>query len=494
VKQFMLFIKIIISILLISEGLSAQKITEMTFDGAYQFSEGRAVVMVNGKYGVIDIEGNYIAEPKYDAIGDYHGSYANVKLNGKWGYIDSAGNIVIPIKYEYASIFSEGLAAVQIGGKYGFIDSLGKVVIAPKYEYCYFFSEGLAGVVINGNLGFINRNGELVIEAVYNIPKWTKDGMLAYTPSGIYGDTPDFPQRVQAISLGGKWGYINDKGKIVYPDGFRSYNDLPSVFNNGVASIKRKGRAGFIDKTGKEIIPFDYSECSNFNEGYAIVRNLDKRGIIDSTGKVVIPMRYDNLFIPTEGLSVLVVGGGDQFNLDQGAKYGFINIQGDKVISRDYDHAMPFHEGLSAVIKGSKLGFIDKAGNVAIPLKYESRSDTGRFFTSFVDGLAPVKEDGKYKYIKHPFAVEKIKETVIAFGKFVGKVKEVKNNEIYITGKDIGTNVTIGTVMMIDSGKDKITYIRSLFPMLTMAKCKIITGSIKDVKPGSNVYITPKQQ
>jgi len=492
VKQFMLFIKIIISILLISEGLSAQKITEMTFDGAYQFSEGRAVVMVNGKYGVIDIEGNYITEPKYDAIGDFHGSYANVKLNGKWGYIDSYGKVTIQIKYEYASIFSEGLAAVQISGKYGFIDSLGKVIIEPKYEYCYFFSEGLAGVVIKGDLGFINRNGELVIQAIYNPPRWTSYGMIGWSQNTRNGN-PDFPRGVQAISLGGKWGYINEKGKIIFPEGFRSHNDLPSVFNNGMASVKRKG-AGFIDKTGKEIIPFEYHECSNFNEGYAVVRELDKWGLIDVTGKLIIPIRYDYLVVPTEGLFTYAVAGPEWFRPNDGAKYGFINIQGDKVISRDYDHAMPFHEGLAAVIKGSKLGFIDKSGNVAVPLKYESRSETGRFFTSFVDGLAPVRENGKYRYIKHPFAVEKIKETVVAFGKFVGKVKEVKNNEIFITGKDIGTNVTIGTVMMIDSGKDKITYIRSIFPMLTMAKCKIVTGSMKDVKPGSNVYITPKQQ
>ena len=493
-RQLILVINIITIFLIIStDPVSAQKITEMTFDGAYQFSEGRAVVMVNGKYGIIDIEGNYIIEPKYDAIGDYHGSYANVKLNGKWGYIDSYGKVTIQIKYEYASIFSEGLAAVEINGKYGFIDITGKVLIEPKYEYAYFFSEGLAGIIKNEGFGFINRNGELVIPTIYSRPKWTSYGIISRSLAGVT-EYPDFPKGVQAISLGGKWGYINDKGKIIYPNGFRSHNNLPSVFNNGMASVKRKGRAGFIDKTGNEVILFNYNECSNFNEGYAVVRELEKYGLINTMGKNVISIRYDLLFVPTEGLSAYAVeysvghlGSGDY-------KYGFLTIQGEKVISRNYDHAMPFHQGLSAVIKGSKLGFIDKTGNVVIPLKYDSRTDTGLFFTSFVDGLAPVREDGKYRYIKHPFAVQKIKETVVAFGKFVGKVKEVKNNEIFITGKDIGTNVTIGTVMMIDSGKDKITYIRSTFPMLTMAKCKIVTGSIKDVKPGSNVYITPKQQ
>lgn len=394
---------------LTADELRVDKIISMIFDGAWQFSEGRAVVMVNGNYGVIDIEGKYIAEPKYDIIGDFHGGFANVKLNGKWGYIDRTGKVVIPIKYEYVSVFSEGLAAIEINGKYGFIDSTGKVVIEPKYEYCYFFSEGLAGVVIKDRLGFINRNGELVIPAIYNRPKWTY-GIESRAPQSGAREYLDFPQGVQALSLGGKWGYINNKGKIIYPSGFRSYNNLPSVFNSGMASVKLENHAGFIDKTGKEIIPFKFIDCSNFNEGYAVVRESDKYGLIDRIGKKVISVKYDLLFVPTEGLPAYALDYSAGYGGSVIYKYGFLNIQGEKTISHDYDYAMPFNEGLSAVIKGKRLGFIDKSGNLIFPFKYDGYEKGDILITSFVDGFAPVRENDKYRYIKHPFAVEKTKK------------------------------------------------------------------------------------
>lgn len=49
------------------------------------------------------------------------------------------------------------------------------------------------------------------------------------------------------------------------------------------------GKFGFIDKTGKLVIPNIYTFANDFNEGLSQVSKNLKKGYIDNTGKIVIP-------------------------------------------------------------------------------------------------------------------------------------------------------------------------------------------------------------
>lgn len=59
---------------------------------------------------------------------------------------------------------------------------------------------------------------------------------------------------------------------------------------------------------------------------------------------------------------------------------------------KDYDYVGPFFEGLAQVKQNNKYGFINKQGQVAIPLIYDIAS-------SFFEGLAVVEQNGKYGFI-----------------------------------------------------------------------------------------------
>jgi len=64
-------------------------------------------------------------------------------------------------------------------------------------------------------------------------------------------------------------------------------------------------------------------------------------------------------------------------------KWGYINTDGDVVIPFEYDSALTFSEGLAAVEKNGKWGYIDINNNAVIPLEYI-------YATSMVDGSAVV--------------------------------------------------------------------------------------------------------
>ena len=71
----------------------------------------------------------------------------------------------------------------------------------------------------------------------------------------------------------------------------------------GLARVEKNDKYGFIDKTGKVVIPLEYDDAWNFKEGLAQydfkeglakVKKDDKWGRIDTTGKVVVPLKYDD--------------------------------------------------------------------------------------------------------------------------------------------------------------------------------------------------------
>ena len=109
---------------------------------------------------------------RYDQVGDFSEGLAMVEINGKRGYVDKNGCEVISCKYDKfkyegnpdfsANSFSEGLARVFLNGKWGFIDNTGREVIPCKLEYAKNFCEGFAGVKLNGKWGFIDKTGRFL--------------------------------------------------------------------------------------------------------------------------------------------------------------------------------------------------------------------------------------------------------------------------------------------------------------------------------------------
>lgn len=72
--------------------------------------------------GVIDHDGKYVVEEKkFDFIETFSEDYAVVVKDGKYGFIAVNGRVVIPMIYDKARSFHDGYAAVREGRKWGFL-------------------------------------------------------------------------------------------------------------------------------------------------------------------------------------------------------------------------------------------------------------------------------------------------------------------------------------------------------------------------------------
>ena len=246
---------------------------------------------------VPDVEG-------YDKVGCLRDGLAGVikQSNDEYdktnrvGYIDKDGQLIIPFEFDAIvageggeslefNDFSEGLAAVSKNDKYGFIDTKGKVVIEPKYQWASSFSDGLAIVSVEGLYGAIDTQGKTVIPFEYQALADFHDGFAAAARP------PKDPEDYES-----KYGLINKQNEIVIPFMYESMGNL----SESLIAVKKDGKWGYVDTKNKAIIPITlkYEMVNDFSDGLAAVfsyeENSDnlKYGYIDKTGKLVIPMQF----------------------------------------------------------------------------------------------------------------------------------------------------------------------------------------------------------
>lgn len=280
---------------------------EAGFDGVHGFSDGLAqVAILNDDYEFIpvfiDRYGETVIDPSwsgYTVLSDFSSNLALVRqVDGQLGYIDTNGNMVLTPEYPELGQFSDDMAVfgVEIVEKtafgpmktmrYGYIDVNGKAVIPATFVSAQPFSEGLAYVQIpsaagkEDKTGYIDKTGTLVLEFTSEDQSFS-EGLV---------ETADLFDTPEGTTLMVFDFYDRNGKNILSVDTYR----WVSFFAQGRARmLGKRDRMGFIDKTGKEIIPPLYKAANNFSEGLAAVAIGGLVGFIDLNGKLVIPARFD---------------------------------------------------------------------------------------------------------------------------------------------------------------------------------------------------------
>ena len=98
--------------------------------------DGREYPDKGFRYGLIDWDGKLITDSCFGCLDEagspFSDALAVVELEGIWGYINYDGEWVIPQQYDAASSFHDGLAQVMKDGRMMYIDCLGNIVWAEE--------------------------------------------------------------------------------------------------------------------------------------------------------------------------------------------------------------------------------------------------------------------------------------------------------------------------------------------------------------------------
>ncbi|MBR0129171.1 MAG: WG repeat-containing protein, partial [Neisseriaceae bacterium] len=213
-----------------------------------------------------------------------------------------------------------------------------------------------------------------------------------------YDEVSSFYSGLAAVKKDGKWGFIDKTGKEIVA---LQYDDACD-FNQELAAVQKDGKWGFVDKTGKERTAMIYETIWPLHQGYFAVQQditnwnggVYRWGIVDNFALEVAPaIQRNNDFIsfsPDEGLF--------QFATTEN-RVGFTDKQGHEVVPFQYDNIATesgegsiCKEGLCVVAKNNLWGFVDSTGRLAIMLQYEYASD-------FNEGMAAVKQNDKWGFV-----------------------------------------------------------------------------------------------
>ena len=347
----------------------------------------------NGKFAVIDREGNRLTSFVWEAPQPFINNYSIARRSGSYIILDEKGEEQsehydwyhptsmgiyyaiqegeksIPLshegkkwttgnyyplklyeiypKFDYVIRDKQPeVIAFRQDGKVGLIDSLGNVLIPPKYERIIedLFKHGRvwAKKDSGGKYGLIDISGNEV------------------TPY-IYDKVSGFSQGIAKVQEDWKWRFIDTLGKEITPRAFKEATD----FHKGIACVQALNEKwGLINRQGKEITPFIYEEVRRFTPGIIysegdksslVLREYDAKGNAFSTINDVILKNYSQ--------------GGVWVRKDQ--KWGLIDTLGKGIIPPSYD-ALPYEyaKGIAKVFKEKKMGLIDTLSREIIPPLY----------------------------------------------------------------------------------------------------------------------------
>jgi len=313
--------------------------------------------------GMVDRQGRLIVPPQYKEVTYPSDGMIRFCDSNLYGFYDTTGKIVITPQYRTASGFNEGLAAVIIDFDsntfgYGYINKDNQLVIPANYQYAYAFSEGCAIVKSYDRFGMIDHSGKevlpikyLEVTPMYNGHFFAVDAasekaaLFDHRFKRITGFDYDkilsYNEGFYVVQRNGQATYLDLKGKERF-----GFYDVAAAFSDGYAMVSRGGKYGIINQRGKLILPIEYDNSGYrsmeyvFCDNLAMVEKDGKYGFVNKSGQIVIPLKYQSAQHCTEGLIPVMLH----------SQWGFIDKSGKQVTDFVFDAASYFEWGRAEVV------------------------------------------------------------------------------------------------------------------------------------------------
>lgn len=284
-------------------------------------------------FGFMNQKGEMVIPFGFEGALDFSEGLAPVKLGGKWGYINAKGEVVIGFQFLTAKPFGSDpvVAAVEIeneefpGKGFGYIDKKGNWFIPPKFYNGSTFQNGVANVATEK---FRYKQVSWRYDKYFltkDLKKIYHNGLYSY-----YSGPGGFSEGLLPACKDGKWGFKNTDDRWIIEPKYTIVNDFkeglaavqittPNPYNDCylISETEPNGLWGYIDKTGKDVLPLRYKMASDFQNGFAVVDEFYKekefppykkftRYFINKEGKKQFNMQFQSArLIPYTNISIV---------------------------------------------------------------------------------------------------------------------------------------------------------------------------------------------
>jgi tetratricopeptide (TPR) repeat protein len=385
------------------------------YDQILILEKGRFLVTKYNKRGIVDQDGKIIQQITYDCIGEFKNGFAQISIGGKNGFINTNGEIVIqPTLISVQEVANKGyLISKEIDGRiyYGFADTLLRIIVPFTYDdVISILPEGFIASKNNIKL-LLDAGGKSIYNFNYNSLYLANEGKTLNSSLFI-------------VENKSKFGVTDNKGRLILPLIYKSIvsdssgkyyivtsadnksslidsskniliqpgQNIISYLSNGLYVIRSESANPdnlqiklYNVKLKKYLNLKPYQDISsNFSEGLLAVLINGKVGYINENGDLIIEPIYEKSSLDyslNDG-----DGDGDYPENNMNSLYtdcSFIDITKNSIEEYIWKSNHDFSEGLTVVQIGGKYGYINKKGQIAIPIIYNSAN-------AFINGIAYV--------------------------------------------------------------------------------------------------------
>lgn len=324
------------------------------------------------KWGLLDLEGNYIVEPVWEYFIIDQEGLANVIKDNLFGVVNYKGELIIDYKYKNILRFFNGLAIVYIDSdcdvdlngneffykdKYktedvDYIEEIKFSNSSPKYSYYYPLKAGLENklyvVSKNNKKALMNSDGEYITDFIYD-----------------YIETISHSKEVIIFNKDDKVGLFNNKGEVVF-------EGASGIFRNELRTLTEDGELTYLyNNENKLIILSPGGRVINVQgwedmDYYGYVKEYPEEVSLIQEGELVIDLPlyhfYDdsdhdgNIYTPATNLGYLIVEINDNLAV--------INLTEEKVIKENIEDYEFFTNYRMLVKENNNWILIDNNGSL----------------------------------------------------------------------------------------------------------------------------------
>lgn len=284
----------------------------------------------DGKYGLIDFEGNVIAKPIYDEIDSlsYKEGELLVKQDEKYGVINIKGNEIVEIKYDKITVDEY----YTDENRYQYAGYVVSITTEEGYRY-----------------GYLNHKGKEILKTEYNdISRVT--------------EIQDDENSYLICAKNGQYGITKNKDTIIENE----YQSIRYDVTNKVFVIEKSKKYGIANLDGKIIVPVQYNQI-DITGIYLYAQNEQGITVYNSNGtQANIDSHVSILNTSNEKYKIRI-------NNENGTKYGVINQEGKQLIEEKYNYIEYLYDNYFIVSnENGKLGIIDDKENIKIEINKDS--------------------------------------------------------------------------------------------------------------------------
>lgn len=294
----------------------------------------------------------------------YEKSVLKYEEYGKYGLIDFSGNIIADAIYdEISSVkFKEGEILARKDGKYGVINNKGVVLIPFEYDEIeadkYYRNGGYqdSGYIVKKTTeegyryGYINSKWNILLDTEYTNISRILD--------------IDSEEVCLIVSKNGQYGVVRNKNiEINFAYQSIGYNKDANLY-----AVQRSGQYGVIDLANRIIVPIEYKSIS-FNGTYILAKSYTEEFYFNTKGDKVDEKYTEMIDVKNTNSYVTI----NKDNL-----YGIADKNGNETVKNEYLYIeYAFDKYFIAYKERKGLGVIDNNGNVYIDFKYDVLSKIG---------------------------------------------------------------------------------------------------------------------